>query len=84
MTYDAAKECARILTPLVGKSLHYVQNVRDLVKQIKVIRLEEDKFVEALFISVPVDPTIKIKEKLEQDKNSDKAHQCLLERSSTY
>ena len=34
-TYNTAKELARILKPLVGSSIHHVQNTRDFVEQIK-------------------------------------------------
>ena len=39
-TYNTAKELARILKPLVGSSIHHVQNTRDFVEQIKETRLK--------------------------------------------
>ena len=73
MTYGVAKELARILKPLVGKFIHYVNNNKVFIKQIENLTLEEGKCitlydVTALFTSVQVEPAIKIlKMKLEQD-----------------
>ena len=38
-TYDTSKELARILKPLVGKSLYKVQNSKDFMQQIQGIKL---------------------------------------------
>ena len=72
-TYNTAKELARILKPLVGSSIHHVQNTRDFVEQIKEIRLKQRECiisydVAALFTSVPIQPVINIiKEKIARD-----------------
>ena len=72
-TYNTAKELARILKPLVGSSIHHVQNTRDFVEQIKETRLKQGECiisydVAALFTSVPIQPVLNIiKEKLAND-----------------
>ena len=72
-TYNTAKELARILKPLVGSSIHHVQNTRDFVGQIKEIKLKQGECiisydVAALFTSVPIQPVINIiKERLASD-----------------
>ena len=72
-TYNTAKELARILKPLVGSSIHHVQNTRDFVEQIKEIRLKQGQCiisydVAALFTSLPIQPVINIiKERLARD-----------------
>ena len=43
VTYNPAKELAKILKPLVGMTSHHVQNTRDFVEQIKGIRLNRMK-----------------------------------------
>ena len=74
VSYETAKELARILKPLVGKSPYHVHNSRDFVQQIKCIQLQQDECnisydVKALFTSVSIGPTINIiKEHPEQDK----------------
>ena len=65
VTYNPAKELAKILKPLVGMSLHHVQNTRDFVEEIKGIRLQQDESiisydVKTLFTSVPIQPVINI------------------------
>ena len=75
VTYNPAKELAKILKPLVGRSSHHVQNTRDFVEQIKGIRLQQDESiisydVKALFTSVPNWPVINIiQNKLANDKD---------------
>ena len=64
-TYNTAKELAKILKPLVGMSAHHVQNIRDLVEQIKDVRLKQGKCiisydVKAQFTSVPIKPVLNI------------------------
>ena len=72
-TYGVAKELAKILKPLVGKSPHHITSTQDLVEQAKQIKLEPGEClssydVSALFTSVPVDPTLNIiKDLLDQD-----------------
>ena len=62
-SYETSKELARILKPLVGKSIYHVQNTQDFIQQIKDIKLQEDQCmvsfdVKALFTSVPIKPAI--------------------------
>ena len=64
-TYNTAKELSRILKPLVGSSIHHVQNTRDFVEQLKEVRLKQGECiisydVAALFTSVPIQPVINI------------------------
>ena len=74
VTYQTAKEVARILKPPVGKSPYHVKNTKDFIDQIKGIQLNEDQCmmsydVKALFTSVPITPATKIiKKLLEQDQ----------------
>ena len=73
-TYEAAKELARILRTLVGRSPHHIKNTTDFVDQIHGIQLQEGECVSsfdvsALFTSVPTEPAINIlKRKLEKDQ----------------
>ena len=60
-----AKELAKILTSLVGKSLHHINSTQDSVEQVKHITLVPGEClssydVSALFTSVPIDPALKI------------------------
>ena len=71
--YEVAIELARILKPLVGKSMYHIHNTQDFIQQIKDIKLQKDQCmvsfdVKALFTSVPIKPTINtIKKLLEED-----------------
>ena len=75
VTYNTAKELARILKPLVGLSNHHIQNTMDFVDQIKEVKLKTEESmvsydVTALFTSVPIPPVLKIiEEKLNEDKD---------------
>ena len=65
VTYGVAKELAKILKPLVGKSSHHINSTQDLVEQVKHITLAPGEClsphdVSALFTSVPVDPALNI------------------------
>ena len=74
VTYETAKELARILKPLVGKSPHHVQNTQDFIQQIKGIHLNPGQCimsydVKTFFTSVPTKPATNIiKKLLEQDQ----------------
>ena len=62
-SYETAKELAKILKPLVGKSMYHVHNTQDFIQQIKGIKLQKDQCmvsfdVKALFTSVPIKPAI--------------------------
>ena len=73
VTYDVAKELAKILKPLVGKSPHHINSTQDFVEKVKLITLEPGEClssydVSVLFTSVPVDPALNIiKDLLEKD-----------------
>ena len=75
VTYNTAKELARILKLLVGLSEHHIHNTTDFVQQIKEVKLKKEESlvsydVTALFTSVPIPPVLKIiEEKLEEDKD---------------
>ena len=60
-----AKELAKILKPLVGKSPHHINSTQDFVEQVKHITLAPGEClssydVSALFTSVPVDLALNI------------------------
>ena len=60
-----AKELAKILKPLVGKSPHHINSTQDFVEQVKHITLAPGEClnsydVSALFTSVPIDPALKV------------------------
>ena len=60
-----AKELAKILKHLVGKSPHHINSTQDFVEQVKHITLALGEClssydVSALFTSVPVDPSLNI------------------------
>ena len=65
VTYGVAKELAKILKPLVGKSPHHINSTQYFVEQAKHITLAPGEClssydVSALFTSVPVDPALNI------------------------
>ena len=62
---ETAKEVARILKPLVGRSPYHIHNTRDFVQYIRCIQLQPEECimsydVKALFTSVPIEPAIHI------------------------
>ena len=73
VTYGVAKELAKILKPLVGKSPHHINNTQDFVEQTKQITLAQGEClssydVSALFTSALVDPAPNtLKDLLEKD-----------------
>ena len=73
VTYGVAKELAKIVKPLVGKSLYHINSTQDFVEQVRHITLTPGEClssydVSALFTSVPIDPALKIiKDPLEKD-----------------
>ena len=73
VTYNVAKELAKILKPLIGKSPHHINSTQDFVEQAKHITLAPEEClssydVSALFTSVLVDPALNIiKDLLEKD-----------------
>ena len=74
ISYEVAKELARILKPLVGSSPHHIKNTGDFIQQIKEVKLQADDIitsydVSALFTSVPIEAATKIiQRKLELDQ----------------
>ena len=65
VTYGVAKELAKILKSLVGKSPHHIKSTQDFVEQVRHITLAPGEClssydVSALFTSVPVDPALKV------------------------
>ena len=65
VTYGVAKELAKILKPLVGKSPHHINSTQDFVEQVKHIILVPGECLSTydasvLFILVPVDPPLNI------------------------
>ena len=69
VTYTTAKELPRIIKPLVGKSPHHIHNNQDIMEHLKGIQLGPDEVmvsydVRALFTSMPIQPALKIIEKL--------------------
>ena len=73
VTYGVAKELAKTLKPLVGKSPHHINSTQDVVEQAKHFKLEAGECpssydVSALFTSVPIDPALNIiKDLLDKD-----------------
>ena len=65
ITYNSAKYLAKVLSPLVGKTEHFVKNSQHFVSLIKNKRVEEDEVlisydVSALFTSVPVNKALTV------------------------
>ena len=73
VTYGVAKELAKILKPLVGKSPHHITSTQDFVEQARHIKLEPGEClssydVSALITSVTIDPALSIiKDLLDKD-----------------
>ena len=82
-SYEVAKELARILKPLVGRSMYHIHTTQDFIQQIKDIKLQKDQCmvsfdVKALFTSVAIRPGIDtIKKLLEEDPELQKEQPCL-------
>ena len=65
VTYGVAKELAKILKPLVGKSPHHIYSTQDFVEQVRHITVVPGEClssydVSAHFTSVPKDPALQI------------------------
>ena len=65
VTYNTAKELAKILKPLVGLPSHHVHNTKDFIDHIKEVRLRPGEciisyHVTSLFTSVPIQPVLNI------------------------
>ena len=78
VTYNTAKELAKILKPFVGMTSHHVQNTRDSVEHIKDVRLRQGECIisydaTALFTSVPIQPVLNIiQQRLAKEKDLQK------------
>ena len=74
ISYELAKELARILKPLMGSSPHYIKNTGDFIEHIKHVTLQANETitsydVSALFTSVPIEAAINIiQRRLELDQ----------------
>ena len=75
VTYNTAKELAKILKPLVGLSSHHVHNTKDFIDHIKEVRMRPGESfisynVTSLFTSVPIQPVLNIiHQRLTTDQN---------------
>ena len=73
VTYGVAEELARILKPLVGKTIYHVNNSKEFEDEIRNSKIEERECitsfdVTALFTSIPeASALVLIKDRLEQD-----------------
>ena len=73
VSYGVAKELAKIIKPLMGCSIHHVQNSTQFAEEMKRTRIEQGECitsydVTALFTSIPVPSALDIiRSKLEQD-----------------
>ena len=82
VSYNTAKELARILKSLAGRTIYNVHNTQDFAEQVKTTKLMPDECiisydVKALFTSVPIEPAIKIiKQHLENDKELQQRIPC--------
>ena len=59
--YGVVNVFAKILKPLVGRSLHHIHSTKDFVERLSNVTLQPGEYlcsydVTALFTSVPVDP----------------------------
>ena len=65
MTYEVARELAKILKPLAGNTIHHVSNSKEFAEEIKKNKLEKGECiisydVSSLFASIPVKSAMKI------------------------
>ncbi|XP_072014754.1 uncharacterized protein [Amphiura filiformis] len=65
VTYNLAKNAAKTIGPLVGKSPHHLINTQDFVKKIRDTSVDDNEIitsydVSALFTSIPPDDAIKV------------------------
>ena len=68
VTYGVAKELAKILKPLVGKSPHHINSTQDRQFKLEPGECLSSYDVSALFTSVPIDPALNIiKDLLDKD-----------------
>ncbi|XP_068748853.1 uncharacterized protein [Montipora capricornis] len=74
ISYQIARYVADILSPLVGKTEHHVENSKAFAEEVRTLQVAPDEElrsydVSALFTSVPVDKTlVLIPKKLEEDE----------------
>ena len=80
ISYECACYLAMVLSPLIRKTEHHVQNSNEFAKEVQEIKFEPDEElqsydVSALFMSVPIDKVLKvIKAKLEENKHKMREH----------
>ena len=64
ITYESSKHLAGILSPLVGRTCHHINNSKDFMDKIKNEKMEQGEVVSydvtALFTSVPVDKALTV------------------------
>ena len=63
--YNLARFVVDILSPLVGKTVHHINNLQDFSSIVKALKVDDDEVltsydVTALFTSVPVDGALKV------------------------
>ena len=75
ITYNIARFLTQVLSPLVGKTEHFIKNSKDFVEKIRHLEVPPGRKmisydVTALFTSIPVDKAIKvIEERLRKDSS---------------
>ena len=75
ITYEAAKDLAVVIVPLVGKTEHHIKNSTDFVQKIKDLEVPPYQKlvsfdVSTLFTSIPTDEAVRvIRQRLEQDNS---------------
>ena len=57
VTYETAKELARILKPLVRRSPHHAQNTKDVIHSIEGIQLKPDECILSYDVKAPPCPS---------------------------
>ena len=73
ITYKCAKYLAGVMSPLMGKTIHFVKDSKDFAEYVKTVKVGPDEElrsydVSALFTSVPVDKAmVIIKRRLQDD-----------------
>jgi hypothetical protein len=85
IAYKLSRDLADILQPLVGKTKYHVENSKDLVNELKSVKLENDEImisydVVSLFTKTPIHGACQvIKRRLEKDNTLKKRTNLLVE-----